>query len=179
MPTNPGLEAMGYLRAAKLLLAEAYQHAANDVGENFIRNDRAPRNNEHLVVVAQAWNDAEVEFRRACTTLAPTIDASLRLADIESIGQRLATFPTHTDDSPVSVPEVAAFDKHIHELFEEIQRQWPELEQPPLETFDDDDMALRSPLRLAFERQPLRVIFVFAVLIYVVGWIGWAVLTSL
>jgi hypothetical protein len=186
MPTDPdrgasievGLAAMRHLREANRLLADAYQHAANDVGENYVQANEHRRDNRHVLAIAEAWASAELEFRRACMSVAPTIDASLRLVDVESIGEQ---FLELTDrHNPVSITEVAAFDQHIHELFEELQRQWPELEQqPPLAKLDNDDLALRPSWRLALEQRPLRFIFAFGLVIWVVGSILWTVVTQM
>lgn len=177
-PSEVGLEAMGHLREANLMLAAAYRSATDDVAANHMRGEHRRRNNTHLSAIAQAWTEAEVEFRRACMTLAPTIDASYRLADVESISERFADVPNWGEHNPVSIPEVATFDQHIHELFEQLQRQWPELEQqPPLAKFDDDDNALQSSWRVTFERHPLRVVFSLAILIYVIGSIFWMLVT--
>jgi hypothetical protein len=185
MPTDPhhgapievGLEAMGHLRAANHLLAEAYRHAADDVGENYVQRDDRRRDNRHVYAVAEAWAAAELEFRRACMRVAPTIEASLRLADVESIGEQFLKLTSR--NNPVSIAEVTAFDQHIHELFEELQRQWPELEnQPPLAERDEDDLALRPSWRLALEQRPLRLIFTFGMIIWVVGSILWMVVSS-
>jgi hypothetical protein len=169
-----GLEAMGYLREANHLLMAAYENAASDIVED---GDQASR--AYTLAIAKAWADAELEFRRACMTVAPTIDASLRLVDIESIGERFLTLSDWSTYNPVSIAEVQTFDQHIHELFAELQRQWPELEQqPPLAKHSEDDRALLPPWRLQLERHPLSFIFGLVVVIYVVGTIFWWVLTE-
>jgi hypothetical protein len=171
-----GLEAMAHLREANLHIAAAYRHAADEIGEN---SRRPRRDNPHTVAIAQAWNEAEVEFRHACTAVAATIDTSLRLADIESLGEHVSEFSSLGDNDPASVTEIATFDQHIHELFEELQRQWPELEQqPPLAKFDEDDRALSPPWRLELQQRPFWFIYGLAIIILVVGGILWMVVTQ-
>lgn len=173
--------AISHLRATNDLLAEAHRFAANDAGENFIRNENSPRNNRFVSELVRTWNDAELEFRRACALMAPTIDCRLRLADIESIGELInsgAVGPA--GESTGLVAQVSSFDLHVHELFVELQRTWPELaSEAPLAEHQADYDALRSPWRLALERRPLTVLSFVAIVVYVIGGILWQTISQM
>jgi hypothetical protein len=164
-----GRAALEALRAAVPGIASAYRAAEGDKAVNMFGNGRrSRRDTRYHDELVRAWQVAQEAFVRACAAIEPEIDASLRLADVRAMGETL--IERLRQDEEGAMRPVIDFDRHIHELFDEIRRHWPELaDTPALPQFNDDELALQAPWLIALRRNPvalLGVVVVFGMFAY-------------